>query len=89
MNIKLYIKRAIPIRVLQYTGDNREEILEFTNGGAFFKDQNGIHELIIRTLEGDMMAAPGCYIAQDPIHLDHFYPIQPDVFEKTYIEVGA
>lgn len=62
-NVKTYVKKPIPIFALQYTGDNREEILEFTNGQAIFKDVAGMKELVIHTLEGDMIAVPGSYIA--------------------------
>jgi len=84
-NVKTYVKKPIPIRALQYTGDNREEILEFTNGQAIFKDVNGIRELVIRTLEGDMIAVPGSYIACGP--KGEFYPIREDIFKETYEEV--
>lgn len=83
--IKYYIKKPIPIRAVQYTGDNREEIFIFTNGQAMFRDNNGKKELVIHTLEGDMAATPGCYIVMGPY--GEPYPVQEDIFEETYEEI--
>ena len=83
--IRKYVKRPIAIEVIQYTGDNRGEILDFTQGHAIFADKNEQIELIIHTLEGDMHAQVGAYIAKGP-H-GEFYPIQREVFEETYVEV--
>lgn len=85
MSFKWYVKKPIPIRAVQYTGDNREEILEFTRGQAIFKDINGMKELVIHTLEGDMIAVPGSFVAEGP-H-GEFYPIRGDIFKETYDEV--
>lgn len=84
MNIKRYIKKPIPIRAIQYTGDNREEIIEFTGGKAICKDVNGMKELVIHTLEGDMIAVPGSFIAVGPY--SEPYPIREDIFYETYDE---
>lgn len=85
--IKTYVKKPIPIHALQYTGNNREEILEFTNGQAIFKDINGKKELVIHTLEGDMIAIPGSYIARGPANPPDYYPVREDIFEMTYEEI--
>lgn len=77
-----YVKKPIPVEAIQFTGDNRAEILDFTKGKAIFKDENGTTVLIIHTLEGDMIARKGCYIACGP--RDDYYPIQEDIFEATY-----
>lgn len=86
--VKTYVKKPIPIKALQYTGDNREEILEFTNGQAIFRDVVGMKELVIHTLEGDMIAVPGSYIACGPANPPDYYPVREDIFEMTYEEVG-
>lgn len=85
--IKYYVKKPIPIRAVQYTGNNREEIFIFTNGQAIFRDDNGRKELVIHTLEGDMVATPGCYIACGPANPPDYYPVQEKIFEMTYEEV--
>lgn len=43
--------------------------------------------LIIKTLEGDHRAQPGDVIIRG-VH-GEFYPCTPDIFVKTYDEVGA
>lgn len=85
-NIKKYVKRPIAIEALQYTGSNRQELLDFTEGKAIFVDKNGRIELIIHTLEGDMTAIPGCYIVRGP--KGEYYPVQQTIFEETYEEVA-
>lgn len=40
------------------------------------------HVLKIRTLEGDMIAAPGDYVIRGV--QGEFYPCKPDIFEATY-----
>lgn len=84
--IKKYIKKPIPIQALQYNGVNREDIFKFTNGQTIFKDINGIKELVIHTLEGDMIAVPGSYIVMGP--RGEAYPVRQDIFEETYEEVS-
>jgi len=88
MNVKKYVKRPIAIEALQYTGNNRQEILDFTEGKVIFVDKNGKMELIIHTLEGDMTAVPGCYIVRGPANPPEYYPIREDIFKMTYEEVG-
>lgn len=85
MDVKKYVKKPIPIRAIQYTGNNREEIIEFTGGQAICKDVNGMKELVIHTLEGDMIAFPGSFVALGP--RNEPYPIKEDIFYETYDEV--
>ena len=42
--------------------------------------------MIIRTLEGDMLASSGDWIIKGVN--GEFYPCKPEIFEKTYEEVG-
>lgn len=85
MEPKRYIKRPIVIKALQFTGDNREEMFDFTNGVAVFRDNNGHKEIIIPTLEGEMMAPEGAYIVRGIY--GEYYPVQESVFNETYLEV--
>lgn len=39
-------------------------------------------EIVIHTLEGDMLASPGDYIITG-VHGEQ-YPCKPDIFEETY-----
>ena len=84
--MKSYMKKPIAITAVQYTGDNRDEILEFTSAAnVTFEDENGKKKAIIHTLEGNMEATPGCYVVKGP--RGEFYPVQQDIFEETYEEV--
>lgn len=42
-------------------------------------------KLVIKTLEGDMLASPGDWIVKG-IH-GETYPVKPDIFKKTYKEL--
>ena len=56
-----------------------EEGVEPSTGGVHTRD---IRPLIIPTLEGEMMAAPGDWIIKGV--KGEFYPCKPDIFEATY-----
>lgn len=85
-----YRKRPVVIEAIQYTGRNRDEILDFI-GDAFdsyrqrgYEQSTGNREhiLFIKTLEGVMEASVGDFIIRG---IDgEFYPCKPDIFKKTY-----
>ena len=80
-----YRKKPVVIEAVQWTGDNFDEVSEFTNGALRWDDE-GLW-LIIPTLEGDHLARVGDFIIQG-VH-GEFYPCKPDIFEKTYERVEA
>ena len=64
---------------VQWTGRNVAEIMRFVkNESAIIT--NGV--LIIKTLEGDMVASTGDYIIRGL--RGEYYPCKPDVFQKKY-----
>lgn len=85
-----YKTKPCEIEALQYTGDNVEEIIEFTEHqayGGLKPKRNGDHlwaswGLFIKTLEGDMEASVGDYIIRGL--RGEYYPCKPDVFIKKY-----
>lgn len=79
---KLYRKKPIVIEAVQYTNDNRAEVGEFLRGVNHITTSAGI---VIRTLEGDMLAQPGDYIIRGM--KGEYYPCKPDIFEGTYEDV--
>lgn len=81
--IKKYVKKPIEVEAVQWTGDNTDEIDEFTNRQIYENIYKNC--ILIETLEGDMEALPGDYIIKDAN--GEFYPCKPDVFEKTYEEI--
>lgn len=79
---KLYRKKPIVIEAVQYTGDNFIEVSAFLNTVAYVLTSSGI---VIRTLEGDMLAQRGDYIIRGM--KGEYYPCKPDIFEGTYESV--
>lgn len=67
------------IEAVQWAGRNVAEIMRFVkNESAIIT--NGV--LIIKTLEGDMVASTGDYIIRGL--RGEYYPCKPDVFQKKY-----
>ena len=79
-----YVKRPIPITAIQWTGDNRVEVGEFTEWQCEFKSGNP--SIIIPTLEGAMGANAGDYIIRGVE--GEFCPCRQDIFEKTYEKIS-
>lgn len=94
--IKTYRKKPIDIQALQWDGTNHREMFNFLGGEDtdyirasginFYIDWEKVDGgLIIKTLEGDMIASIGDYIIKEPFDLERgFYPCKPGIFEKTY-----
>jgi len=89
--IKTYVKLPIPIEAVQWTGDNVDEIIDFTFGGReifyAYETSSSSPTLIIHTLEGDHHASVGDYIIKGV--RGEFYPCKPDIFEQTYTEFAG
>ena len=85
--VKKYKTKPCEIEAIKWTGANFEEIAKFTNCKAYMELMYSSmkEELIIKTLEGDMMATVGDYIIKGL--RGEFYPCKPDVFHKKYEEI--
>lgn len=85
--IKKYKTRPCEIEVIKWDGNNFKEIAEFTNHKAIMMlmYSSRSYELVIETLEGNMMANVGDFIIKGL--KGEFYPCKPDVFHKKYEEV--
>jgi uncharacterized protein YeeX (DUF496 family) len=84
-----YRKKPVVIEAVQLRDleiPNLMEIQQFVGlGKDIFKvEKDG---LIINTLEGDMKARVGDYIIRGV--QGEYYPCKPDIFKKTYEEVGS
>ena len=74
-----YRTKPCEIEAMKWTGRNVAEIMRFVkNESAIIT--NGV--LIIKTLEGDMVASTGDYIIRGL--RGECYPCKPDVFQKKY-----
>lgn len=85
-----YRKKPVVIEAVQFTRDNWNEIIEFTNNTAHTliieKRMDGVATCIIPTLEGQHIATERDFIIKGV--QGEFYPCKPDIFEKTYEKVG-
>ena len=75
-----YVKKPIVVEAVQWTGDNIEEINTFLQTIITFHQRES--ELVIPTLEGDMIASKGDYIIRGI--KNEYYPCKPDIFEASY-----
>lgn len=73
-------KKPIIVEAIEYTGDNKREIIDFTNGLAL--TNTCYDHLTIPTLEGDHKCSVGDYVIKGV--KGEFYPCKPDIFLKTY-----
>ena len=81
--IKRYMKKPYTVEAVQYIGDNKREIIEFTNEKA--QPNTCYSHMSISTLEGTMRADVGDFIIKGI--KGEFYPCKPDIFEQLYEEV--
>lgn len=74
-------KKPIPVIAMEYTGKNYDEVKKFCKD-CVYKSTEDNKTIYIKTLEGNMKCKIGNYIIKG---IDgEFYPIQRDIFEKTY-----
>ena len=81
-----YRKKPVIVDAIEFTRDNWNEIVEFTNGKAcnlrIERRPDGICTCIIPMLEGNHTALEGDYIIRGI--KGEFYPCKPDIFENSY-----
>jgi hypothetical protein len=88
-----YRKKPVVIEAIQWTGENKQQICEFTNmhlqssspPQGFEHDNDILNDavtLVIPTLEGDHIANRYDWIIRGV--KGEFYPCKPDIFEATY-----
>lgn len=83
-------KKPVAIEAIQFDGSapSRLAALDFTGIEApnaktiFWRSTVGDGELVIRTLEGDLVASPGDWIIRGI--KGELYPCKPDIFAATY-----
>jgi len=81
-----YRKKPVIIEAIQWTKETMPEVMKFTKELGEKRLIN-IDDtmLVIRTLEGDIVAKPGDYIIKGI--KGEFYPCRADIFKLTYEEV--
>lgn len=83
--IKTFRKKPIEIQAVQWTGDNYDEILNFTGELNVEYSAEYWNKLIIHTLEGNHYVSLGDWIIRGVA--GEFYPCKPGIFKHTYEEV--
>lgn len=83
--IKKFIKKPVEILAIQWTGDNKADIDNFTNENF----EIDFDELLIPTKEGVMRAIVGDWVIKEPFPTGDrdFYPCKNEIFKKTYKEL--
>lgn len=88
-----YRKKPVVIEAIQWDGDNFNDIKSFANSNvrhySTYEKNEYIESkttLVIKTLEGDMIASKGDYIIKGV--KGEYYPCKPDIFEATYEKVN-
>lgn len=86
MTPKKYRKRPVTVEAIQWTGGNYDDVRRFAGNSVspFYRDGG---PLLIRTLEGNMIASAGDYIIKGV--QGELYPCKPDIFWETYEEVKS
>lgn len=79
--VNRYRTKPCEIEAIQFTGTDENKI-ELHHFMGFNYHVNYKGEVVIRTLEGNMIASVGDYIIKGL--RGEFYPCKPDVFEKKY-----
>jgi hypothetical protein len=79
-----YRKKPVVIEAVQWTGENSDEIEEFTSWESrqWVVSDKGVLSLYINTLEGQFRADVGDFIIRGV--KGEFYPCKPDIFAMTY-----
>jgi len=80
-----YTKKPITIDAVQWTGNNKTEIVKFCTDCYLTYKTDSIPTLSIKTLEGSMTASVGDYIIKGISN--EFYPCKESIFLLTYDQV--
>lgn len=87
-------KKPVVIDAVQFDGspESRHEVLNFTGFSAknartiYWHEEDQGGQIVIRTLEGDLIALPGDWIIRGI--QGEVYPCKPDIFAATYDPVS-
>jgi len=78
-------KKPVVIEAIRWTGENYNEIMEFTGIDPLHMNPN-TNGIFIETLEGRHEASVGDWIIRGI--KGEYYPIKNDIFEATYEQVN-
>ena len=76
-------KRPIVVEAMHFTDENKNKVFNWVSCNHYADfDEHDNPTIIIKTLEGNMIASIGDYIIKGVT--GEFYPCKPDIFDKTY-----
>ncbi len=83
---RLFKKKPVVVEAVQFI-DSKEGIADVLRfyGHAALIPSGMVNKILIKTLEGTMIANPSDWIIKGV--KGEFYPCKPDIFEQTYEEV--
>lgn len=82
--MKRYVKKPIAVEAMQLTNESIQNVVDWihdTDTRAYWAGENNI---VIETLEGDMLAREGDYVIRGV--RGEFYSCREDIFLETYEE---
>lgn len=87
MKIEKFVKKPIPVEMVQITEENIWEVAEWCGGAALntMHPESSQHFIRLNTREGEVQAYQGDFIARGIE--GEFYPIGKEIHEKTYDKV--
>ena len=74
-----FISKPVTIEAVQYTGDNKDEILAFAKPHAYVAQYTGT--LRLRARGGEVSAKPGDWIVANEYEA---YPVEDSVMQEKY-----
>lgn len=83
--MKRYVKKPIAIEAMQLTNESIQDVVDWIHGADTRAYWAGENNIVIETLEGDMLAREGDYVIRGI--RGEFYSCKQDIFEETYEEV--
>lgn len=83
--MKKFRKKPVVIEAVQWTGkwSDLKELFPIENASLPMDWNRETNEVIIHTLEGDMVASVGDWLIKGV--RGEVYPCKPDIFEMTYV----
>lgn len=78
-----YRRKPIIIEAVQFNGTNHHQLADWSSEAVQLTDKDTI--MLIKTLEGDMIATVGDYIVKGI--KGEFYAVKPDIFFELHEEV--
>lgn len=83
-NIAKFIRKSVVIEAIQFTGDNWEEVMEFTNGEAYLAKDD---EMIVEGIDRERRAGIGDWIIRDTS--GEYFPVYHKIFIEKYEPVDS